>query len=769
MNSLVVFVRRSAFALLLAAAPLVGLGGPLSQVGVAHADSVSSIVVRGNARIETATIRNYVSIKPGKSFSAADIDESVKALYDTGLFADVRINRAGSSLVVAVVENPIVNTVIFRGNKKIKSNILAGVVQTDARGVLTDAKLQADVQRIKDYYTVQGRSAADVHSEVTKLPNDRVDVVFVIAEGKRTGIGSITFVGNHAFSDAHLRSVIISRQHNFLSWLNKKDIYDESKLVGDQESLRRFYMSHGYADFRVVSVDHTFDEAKGRYFITYTIEEGDRYRFSAINIDSSIPGVSGASLKSVVKTRSGNVFNATDVEKSLENLSIEVAREGYAFAQVRPRGDRDYEHHTIALTYLIDEGPRAYIERINIIGNTKTRDYVIRREFDVSEGDAYNRVLIDRAQRKLQDLGYFKSVSITTEPGSAPDRVIVDVNVEDQSTGDFSVGAGYATDGLIGEVSLNEKNFLGRGQQLKISVGYGQHQKNYSLSFTDPYFLGKHVSAGFDFYGNSVAMAGARPYDTRTIGGGLRMGLPITDDLNIQFNYKASQEKISNTAAATALYFPNGTTLTSSLGYVLSYSTLDSYTNPHDGVRATFTQDFAGLGGDVQYVRSVAQAQYFRSLVDDADIVGEIKLQGGNITGLGAPVRVADNFFKGGETIRGFASYGYGPRETTSTTNTPVGGKNFWAATAEVQFPMLGVPPEMGFRGAVFADAGQLWGVDVPVGGVVTTNNTLRSSVGASVLWASPIGILRGDFAYPITKDPTDQTQIFRFSAGKQF
>ncbi|HZP19019.1 MAG TPA: outer membrane protein assembly factor BamA [Bauldia sp.] len=759
-------MRRAILAVVLAAAPVLGLAVPMLAAGPAHAATVSVIVVRGNERIEAVTIKNYVIIKPGKPFGTGAIDQSVKALYDTGLFSDVDIHQAGSSLIVTVVENPMVNMVLFKGNRKVKKAALAAIVQTQSRGMLTDARLEADVQRITDYYAMQGRGSASVTTQLTKLPNNRVDVTFVIVEGRRTNIAAITFVGNSAYSDSRLRSVIISRRHNILSWLNKNDVFDENKLAADQEALRRFYMSHGFADFRVISAEHNFDEAKGKYFVTFTLEEGPRYRFGGIAVDSSIPGVSGDALRRVVKTRPGNVFNATLVEKSIENISIELARQGYAFAQVRTRGDRDYDKNTISITYLIDEGPRVYVERINIYGNTKTRDYVIRREFDISEGDPYNRVMIDRAQRKLNDLGYFKTVSITTEPGSASDRVIVNVMVEDQATGDFSVGGGYTTEGLVGEIQLNEKNFLGRGQQLRISVSYGQHQQSYSLSFTDPYFLGKRMSAGFDLYNTLSTAQASRPYKTRSIGGGVRVGLPITDDLSVDLNYKLSQSTISE--STSPIYFPNGKSITSSVGYAVRFNTLDSNIDPHQGILASLSQDFAGVGGSTTYLRSIAEARYFHELLLDGDVVGMVKVGAGNITGLGKPVRIQDNFFQGADTIRGFAPYGYGPRDIP--TGTALGGKTYWAATAEVQFPLPILSRDFGLKGAIFADAGQLFDVDLPSGGgPITNSKTIRSSVGASILWASPLGLLRGDFAVPLSKAPEDRTQVFKFSAGKQF
>lgn len=763
------FARVTVFATLLAlAAPV--LGGGLLGMGTAQAAVVSSISVQGNQRVEASTVRNYLTIKPGASFGPADIDESIKALFATGLFSDVSINQRGGTLVVSVVENKVVNSVIFKGNKKIKSNILVALVDTKARGVLSDGQLQSDTQRLRDYYDRSGRSNATIDAQVTDLPNNRVDVVFVINEGGRTGVATIDFVGNSAFSDTRLRSVIQTRKTNWLSWLTRKDVYDPARIEADEDLLRRFYMRSGYADFQVLSSDVNFDEEASKYHVTFTVEEGTRYRFGEIGIDSSIPGVDVNSLYRLVKFRKGKVFNANLVEQTIEELTIELSRHGYAFAQVRPRGDRNYEDSTISITFLIDEGPRVYVERIDIYGNTKTRDYVIRREFDLAEGDAYNRVLVDRAERRLRNLQFFKTVSITTEPGSAPDRVIINVTVTEDSTGSFSIGGGYSTsNGFIAEISLNEKNFLGRGQNLRLSYGIGEDEDSYSVSFTDPYFLGYHMSAGVDAFARQTDRTDERPYESDVYGGGLRLGLPITEDLDLTFNYKIQNEDISDTRAPN--YFEDGSTLTSSLGYSLVYSTIDNPLDPRDGVYVKFAQDFAGVGGDTSFVRSTGDARYYKPIGYGTDIVGMLRLQGGNITGIGEDVRAQDNFFKGGETIRGFDTRGYGPRVLSSgypdEEDLAVGGKNFIAATAEVQFPMPMLPPDLGLRGAVFADAGILTGTDLS--GDIGDSDSIRSSVGASLLWASPFGLLRADFAHVLTKEDYDETQVFRFSAGTQF
>ena len=551
MNSFMFFARRLAFGLMLAlAVPAFGGVAAVVSAGIAHAAVASSIQVKGNQRIEAATIKTYLTIKPGKSYGGADIDASVKALYATGLFSDVGITQRGSVLVVTVVENPIINSVIFEGNKKVKSDILSQIVDLKPRGVLTDAKLQADIFHIKEYYRMKGRGSAEVEGRVTELPDNRVNIVFAISEGERTGVSAIHFVGNSAFSAQRLSGIISTKKTNWLSWLSQNDIYSEDRLNADADLLRAFYLKHGYADFQVLSQDATFDAASGKYTITFTLEEGPKYKFGDVTIDSSIHGVDTNALARILRTKSGHTFDSTAIEKSTEDLTIELSRLGYVFAQVRPRGDRDYSNNTINLTYVVDEGQRVYIERIDVRGNTRTRDYVIRREFDVAEGDAYNRVLINKAERKLRDLGFFKTVAITTEPGSEADKVVVVVNVEDKSTGSFGVAGGIETTsgstGLVAEVSMDEKNFLGRGQQVHLAVGGGLNEQSINGSFTDPYFLGNHMSLTLSGYRTYTDSSSARPFKTVATGGGVGFGLPITDNLTFDVGYKVNNTETSD-------------------------------------------------------------------------------------------------------------------------------------------------------------------------------------------------------------------------------
>jgi outer membrane protein insertion porin family len=481
----------SAVALSAGVSSVAGLG-VLASAGVAHAAVISRIDVRGAERSGADSVRSNITIAPGKNFSNSDIDESVKRLYATGYFSNVSMRVSGSTLVVTVNENQLVNQVVFNGNRKIKDDKLAGIVQTQSLGPFNQAIVTADIARIKEAYAAIGRSDVEVTTQTVSVGQGRVNIAFVINEGERTKIGRIDFVGNNAYSDGRLAAVINTKKSNMLSFLTRKDVYNEDKLRADEEALRQFYYNRGYADFRVVGSEAVLDESKNEYNITITVDEGQRYNFGNVAVESTVPGVEGSELQGLVETRQGASYSAKEVQQSMEAISKRVAGEGYPFARVTPRGDRDMSGNTIGVTYIVDQGERAYVERIEIRGNTRTRDYVIRREFDISEGDAFNQTVITAAKRRLEALGYFSKVNISTAGGSAPDRVVIVVDVEDQSTGSFGIGAGYSqNDGVLLEASIEEKNFLGRGQYIRLAAGAGEDDaRSYTLSFTEPYFLG---------------------------------------------------------------------------------------------------------------------------------------------------------------------------------------------------------------------------------------------------------------------------------------
>src|SRR5881392_37451 len=478
----------------------VPMAGALVSVPAA-AQTVASISVEGNRRVEVETIRSYFKPGPGGRLGQAQIDDGLKALIETGLFQDVRINQQGGRLVVTVVENPVIGRIAFEGNKKVKDEQLSAEIQSKPRGTLSRPMVQSDAQRIAEIYRRSGRYDVRVTPEIIDQPNNRVDLVFTIVEGSKTGVKSVEFVGNSAYSSYRLKDIIKTHESNLLSFLGGNDVYDPDRVEADRDLIRRFYLKNGFADVQVVAALTEYDPERKGFLVTFKIEEGQQYRVASVNFASSIPTLDGSTFRNFSRVNVGSLYNAEALEKSVEEMQIEASRRGYAFAIVRPRGDRNFEAHTVTITYAIDEGPRTYIERINVRGNTRTRDYVIRREFDLSEGDAYNRALVDRAERRLKNLDFFKSVKITAEPGSAPDRVIINATVEEMSTGEFSVAGGYSTsDGLMGEVSVGERNLLGLGLYAKTAVTYGQYARGYSLSFVEPYLLDYRVALGLDLY-----------------------------------------------------------------------------------------------------------------------------------------------------------------------------------------------------------------------------------------------------------------------------
>jgi outer membrane protein insertion porin family len=803
----------------------------IGTAGVSVAQSAQTrIDVEGNRRVEADTIRSYFRVGGSERLDSAKIDAALKALYGTGLFQDVRITPGNGRILVSVVENPVINRVAFEGNKKVKDEQLAAEVQSKARGTFSRAVVQNDVQRIVEIYQHNGRYDVRVEPKVIDLPNGRVDLVFEVNEGVKTGVESIVFVGNKAYSDYRLRDVIKTGVTNWLSFLKSNDVYDADRIEVDRDLLRRFYLRNGFADVRVVSAVGEYDPEKKGFIITFTIDEGIQYHFGAVNIQSAVPTVPPESLRYKLRVESGRVYNADAIEKSVEDATIEVARRGYPFAAVRPRGERNIANRTVDITFVVEEGQRSYIERINIRGNTRTRDYVIRREFDIVEGDPYNRALVDRAERRIKNLGYFKTVKITNEPGSAPDRIIVNCEVEEQSTGEFSFAGGYSTsDGVIGEISLGERNLMGTGDLAKISLQYGQRARGVDLSFVEPYLFGQRLAFGWDAFYKQTTSSTYLSYLSKTIGGDLKLGIPITENISAQARYTVYRQEISlpqqlnncdnlhpdgvntfpdadhqNTAPGGPFAFncfldgeaslavrkelAAGPVLVSSLGYTVAYNTLDNNRNPTNGLLVELKQDGAGAGGDVRFLKSTIDARLYNEIFPD--VVGLVRAQGGYATGWGGEgLRMLDHFQGGPNLVRGFAPAGFGPRDVTQWaqlcptatigacgTNDALGGSLYWAATVEFQTPMFFAPKDFGMKIALFADAGQLLDYVGPTSWAqtgetltATGNGNVRSSVGVGLIWDSPFGPLRFDLAYALTKEPYDHTQIFRFGGGTRF
>ncbi len=776
-----IFVKACLATALIAAPLLVSLSDASRSPAIAQ--TVSSVTVTGNERISRETILTYVTIEPGRRASAIEIDESLKALFATGLFKDVSIKQSGGNLLVKVVENPVVNGVAFIGNNKLGQDELQGVVLTKARGVFDTDKVEEDVDRIKEAYKAVGRFSVVVKSSVEPLDKNRINVVFRIDEKKKTGIAKINFVGNNNFGDGRLRNALTTRETGLLSFIQSNDIYDEARLAADEERLRRFYFNNGYPDFEVVSSVIDVDDVFNRFFITITVKEGERYEFGTSEIDTFLTELDPDELRSVIRTKEGDTYDAREVERTIEALSLAAASKGFAFASVRPRGEQ-VAGNRINITYAIDQGPRVFVERINIVGNTRTREYVIRREFDIAEGDAFNQALLTQAERRIRALRIFKEVKVSQSRGSAPDRVVINVNVEEQPTGDISFGVGAdLSGGFTTNVGLTERNFLGRGQFLRIAAGLGTGSRTYDFGFTEPYFLGRRVSAGFDLFRRESDDQDSRSFDVRNTGGRLRLGLPLTEKLQLGLNYTYDLEEIDDVDTTAPDAAPQSIisafnnepdVATSSIGYNLTYNTLDNNIDPRSGIRARFSQEFAGLGGDVNFIKSEISISSYHELNANREVTGLLRARAGNITGLGEDVRILDNFFAGGDLVRGFENRGIGPRQLDDgvSDDDALGGTNFFGVTAELIAPLPIIPRSLGIRGAVFADAGSVFGFDDQDGANLEPGSddiNIRSSIGAGILWNSPFGPLRGDFAYVLSDEDFDEKQVFRIGGGARF
>ena len=759
------------------AAALLAVALALSAVPSRAAETIT---VEGNRRIDAETVRSYFHASADGRYDATARDDALKALVATNLFDKVTIERTSGGLVVHVVEAKVLDRVAFEGNKKVKDADLTAAVQSKARGSLQRATVQADVNRIIEAYKRVGRDEVSVTPQLIDRGNDRVDLVFAITEGKKTTVRQIGFVGNHAFGDRQLRAVIKTSATSMLSFLIGGDVYDPDRVDDDREQIRTYYRNHGYADATVREARAEYDPATKGFALTFVIDEGQPYRFGAISLASNVSGIDPERLRRLLTPKTGASFDGGALDKSTEALAIEMAKQGYPFAHATPRLTRDAVAQRVDVAFVIDEGQRSYVERIEIHGNNKTRDYVIRREFDFGEGDAYNKTLIDRAERRLKNLNYFKTVKITTKPGSTPDRVVLDVEAVDQNTGDINVSGGYSTtDGWMGEVKVGDRNILGTGYNAQAAVSYGQYARGANVSVTDPSLLGNHVSGTVEVFDRQTFTSPYQSYGSNTYGANFIVGTPVTETTLVQWRYSLYDQNVTidpnSLGAVPSLPVRQaaaaGRQLVSSAGDTVTYNTLDNNKVPTNGIHAQLRQDLAGLGGDVRFLRTSQDVRYYQSL--GGDLTGMVRAQGGYITGWGGQqVPMLNNFFGGPSMVRGFAPAGFGPRDLTAgSTMDNVGGSAYWATTAELQSAIPGIPQEYGLRGSAFVDAGSVFGYKGATSfagqtAQIANSNVVRSSVGVGLTWASPFGALTVNYAVPLSKASYDVVQPLSFNAN---
>ena len=761
------------------ATPAASAAATTTQTGV-----VQRITVEGAERIEQSTILSYLPIAPGDQVDPQKIDDALKTLFRTELFSDVQIQLQGADLIVKVSENPIINQVVFEGNHNIKEDKLRDEVQVRTRGVFTRARAQADVQRIVELYRRSGRVSATVTPEIVQLPQKRVDLIFVIDEGPKSGILNINVIGNKQFSDTALRDVIVTKESKWYRFFSNNDNYDPDRIDYDREQLRKFYRNRGYYDFHVLSAVAELAPDKNGFAVTYTIDEGGRYKFGKLTVDTDLKRLNAAQLQRLLPVREGQTYQDDLVEKATDALTFAAGAAGFAFVDVRPRYTANPQTHTVDVNFQIVEGPRVYVERIDVVGNNRTIDPVIRREMLLSEGDAYNRVLVDRSKIKIKALGFFKDVDIEQLPGSAPDKTVLRVKVTEQPTGELSFSLGYSSvEQLIADVGITERNFRGRGQQLTIKLSAGSLEQGLTLGFTEPRFLGRNLAAGINLYSSRYNFSQYASYQSASTGASVTLGFPLTDFSRLLMTYSLHADQINVDSSlcqpgfetvSAVLCEERGSTLTSSLGFQYRIDNRDDPVKPTRGFYADFNQTFAGFGGNVDYAKTEIDAAVYHTF--SPSYVLMFKAETGDIEPWNKDyVRINDRFFRGGDTFRGFQLAGIGARDIVY--GDALGGDFYAQGTMELTVPNY-LPEQYGINTALFTQWGTLGSLDKeakidPTTGLpdpnIRDNLALRGSAGVSVFWKSPMGPLRFDLSDVIAKAPYDKTENFYFSTATRF
>ncbi len=745
---------------------------------------VRKITIKGNERIESGTIQSYLPIAVGEGADASRIDLALKTLARTDLFSDERIelNPETGELVVRVVENPIINQVVFEGNSALATDKLRDEVSIHPRAIFTKSHVLQDVQRIVELYRRSGRISVVVTPKIVELPQRRVDLVFEISEGPKTGILSVNFLGNKAFSANQLRDVVVTKETRWWHLFSSNDNFDPDRIEYDREQLRKHYSNRGYYDFRVVSSTAELQPDQKNFSVTYVVEEGPKYKFGRLRVDTDLKKLNSDVLRAILPIKEGSVFANERIESAVDSLTFAAGAAGFAFVDIRPRYHANADSRTVDVTFDVKEGPRVYVERIDIVGNTVTLDHVIRREISLAEGDAYNRVLVDRSKTEIKRLDFFKTVDIDQLPGSASDKTILRVKVQEQPTGELSFGAGYSSvDQLLLDIGVSQHNFRGRGQDLRLRASVGSLRQQIDLAFTEPRFLDRDLRAGIDIYSYRYDYSNQAGFNSESVGSTLNLGFPLNVNTYLSTRYSIHSDRVvvsngacSGASVSRTICDQTGEHLTSLLGYTL---TLDRRNDPRHATRGyyvNFKQDFAGVGGDVKYLRTEVEGGWYHGF--NSAFVWQITGSAGLVSGWGGDsIRINDRFFKGGNTFRGFQVAGIGPRDTQY--DEALGGKAYIIGTNELSIPN-GLPEQYGIRTSLFIDVGTLGLLDKSAKATGTYGATnprivddlgLRASTGLSVFWTSPLGPIRLDFSQVLAKETYDKTESFRFSTSTQF
>lgn len=768
----------------------------------ASAGTIAAIKVVGNERIEEGTILSYLLLQPGDPFARDRMDRSLRTLYATGLFADVQIGRQGNTLVVRVLENSLVAGIYFEGNHALKEEDLRKELTLRPRAVFSAQLAQQDQQKLLLAYAQKGRFAATVEPQIIRLPQNRVNVVFKIVEGDQAKITRISFLGNKAFSDGELRSAIDSREQRWWRFLSSSDQFNPERVNYDRELLRRFYLEKGYADFDVETQVSEISPDRKSFFITYKVTEGERYKVGKVSVTSNVPKVDAKNYQDQVEFASGDYYNGAKVQRSADDMEDALRADGHTFIEVEPKIARDPAKHTVDFLFEIMPGPRVYVERIDISGNSRTQDRVIRREFSFAEGDPYDKTLVRRTRTRINDLGYFGDVRINSQPGSADDKTVVNAEVVERATGELSLGGGYSTSsGVLVQTGLRERNLVGTGIDAGINASLAARTRQIDVSATDPYFLNRNLVSGFDVFYLRNNQSYYYSYSESRYGTALRVGYGFNDHVSQAWTYSLVYRDVGNVDSNASIYVRDevGSSLLSQIGTTLQFDWRDSRVDPHTGFVVRTGIDAAGLGGDVNYLRGKIDANYYVPLdrwTGNSDWTIAISAGTGYLYYMQSHERIIDRFFLGGDNLRGFRDQGAGPHTVpyqdylgNNYNSDPIGGNFIWTQSTELRFP-LPVSKDFGLTGRAFVDMGSLSKLNIPpdVGAacyprnssgqlitpVPTTscvydNSALRLSAGVGFSWNSPFGLINIDLGIPLLKQDYDQTQVFRFGFGTRF
>jgi outer membrane protein insertion porin family len=759
------FINRFVLASVLFTTIIVGL---LLHTSSSWSDTgkIIGIEVLGAQRIDPETVISYSNLKVGDQSDPDKLDTALKVLFKTGLFADVDFVKVGEKLVINVIENPVINRIVFEGNKRIEAKDLELELQLKPRLVFTRTKVQQDVQRLLTLYRLSGRFATQIVPKIIKLEQNRVNLIFEIDEGPLSKIRNISFIGNKNFSDSELASVIHTKEYAFWRILTSTDTYDPDRLSYDRELLRRFYLNRGYVDFTVLSAVAELTPDQKDFMVTFSIDEGERYKFGKMSLISNLEGVQEKQLSSFLITREGDWYTAKAVNETIDSISDQLGVLGFAFVKVRPISDRRRKERIVNLNYTISKTRRVFLERIDIEGNLRTLDKVVRREFDIVEGDAFNISKLRRAKRRIRNLGFFAKTNVKRVMGKSEESTIIKVQVEEKSTGEISFGVGFSSlDGPLANVGIRERNLLGRGQDLNFNFQGSASRQEFKIGFTEPYFMERRLSAGFDLFQVTTDRQTDSSFDERKAGGSLKLGYVLGRDLSQSLKYQLKKTDIQNVdeTASTLIKEQEGTNTVSQISQTTVFDKRDNRYEPKDGYVVSFTNELAGLSGDTQHFRTRIKTAYFVSLFEDKVLA--FIAESGHIVGIDQDVNIGERFFLGGQTVRGFSNSGIGPRD--GITNDALGGNTYYAGSIELRFP-LGLGEELGINGSLFTDVGSLWSLDRDSSDILDSSGA-RASAGLGISWATGLGLMRVDFASALLKEDWDETEFVRFSFGTRF